>query len=138
WHLGGDGSLSRMAPANVEPRRFTYDPEHPVPTIGGNSCAVGELPADGPGMEPMWARLLNPVLRLRNVLTPGPADQTEAPQFFASRAPHAARPRSLRVAPPLPAPLGAARRARLRVGAALRPDRGNGPGRGAPSRGVER
>jgi len=88
WHLGGDGSLSRVAPANVEPRRFTYDPEHPVPTIGGNYCAVGELPADGPGMEPMWARLLNPVLRLRNVLTPGPADQTEAPEFFASREPY--------------------------------------------------
>jgi len=59
-----------------------------VPTIGGNYCAVGELPADGPGMEPMWARLLNPVLRLRNVLTPGPADQRESPEFFASREPY--------------------------------------------------
>ena len=28
----------------TEPRRFTYDPEDPVPTIGGNYCAVGELP----------------------------------------------------------------------------------------------
>jgi putative CocE/NonD family hydrolase len=88
WHLGADGTLSREAPAAGEPRRFTYDPEHPVPTIGGNYCAVGELPADGPGMEPMWARLLNPVLRLRNVLTPGPADQRESPEFFASSAPY--------------------------------------------------
>jgi putative CocE/NonD family hydrolase len=39
-------------------------------------------------MEPMWARLLNPVLRLRNVLTPGPADQRESPEFFASREPY--------------------------------------------------
>ena len=88
WRLCGDGSLSRDEPASDEPRGFTYDPDHPVPTIGGNYCAVGELPADGPGMEPMWARLLNPVLRLRNVLTPGPADQKESPEFFASRAPY--------------------------------------------------
>jgi len=88
WRLGGDGSLSPDAPASTDARRFTYDPGHPVPTIGGNYCAVGELPADGPGMEPMWARLLNPVLRLRNVLTPGPADQRESPEFFASREPY--------------------------------------------------
>ena len=87
WYLGSDGLLSREQPAADEPRRFTYDPAHPVPTIGGNYCAVGELPADGPGIEPMWARLLNPTLRLRNVLTPGPADQKEAPEFFASREP---------------------------------------------------
>lgn len=89
YHLHGDGSLRPYAPANgAEPRRFTFDPSHPVPTIGGLYCAVGELPADGPGMEPMWARLLNPVLRLRNVLTPGPADQKESPEFFASRDPY--------------------------------------------------
>jgi putative CocE/NonD family hydrolase len=36
----------------------------------------------------MWARLLNPTLRLRNVLTPGPADQKESPEFFASSEPY--------------------------------------------------
>lgn len=36
----------------------------------------------------MWARLLNPTLRLRNVLTPGPADQKESPEFFASAEPY--------------------------------------------------
>ena len=82
-----DGALTESETVG-EPRTFTYDPADPVPTIGGNYCAVGELPADGPGMEPMWARLLNPVLRLRNVLTPGPADQTESPEFFASREPY--------------------------------------------------
>ena len=39
-----------------------------------------------PGMEPAWARLLNPVLRLRDLLTPGPVDQKESPAFFGSRA----------------------------------------------------
>jgi uncharacterized protein len=87
WYLGADGSLARTEPSDGGPRYFTYDPAHPVPTIGGNYCAVGELPAEGPAIEPMWARLLNPTLRLRNVLTPGPADQKEAPEYLGSRAP---------------------------------------------------
>jgi len=39
-------------------------------------------------MEPMWARLLNPVLRLRNIMTPGPADQRESPEYFTAREPY--------------------------------------------------
>jgi uncharacterized protein len=88
YWLHGDGTLSEQDPGHAEPRRFTYDPAHPVPTIGGNYCAVGELPAEGPAIEPAWARLVNPTLRLRNLLTPGPADQAEAPEFFGSRAPY--------------------------------------------------
>ncbi len=88
-YLHGDGSLSKQPPeGEAEPRRYTYDPEDPVPTIGGNYCSVGELPADGPGMEPMWARLLNPVLRLRNILTPGPADQRESAEYVFAREPY--------------------------------------------------
>ena len=37
-----------------------------------------------------WRRLasfLRPVLRLRNIVTPGPADQQETPEFFAARRP---------------------------------------------------
>src|SRR6185503_11026159 len=63
------------------------DPADPVPTIGGNYCAVGEFPAQGEGMEPMWMRLLNPALMLRNIMTPGPADQKEAEEFFTARQP---------------------------------------------------
>jgi predicted acyl esterase len=88
YHLHGDGSLRQEpAPDGDEPRRFTYDPEDPVPTIGGNYCAVGELPAAGEGMEPMWMRLLNPALLLRNIMTPGPADQVEGDAYFTSRLP---------------------------------------------------
>ena len=89
YHLRADGSLSLEPPAGEEePRRYTYDPAHPVPTIGGNYCSVGELPAEGAGMEPAWSRFLSPVLRLRNILTPGPADQQETPEFFAAREPY--------------------------------------------------
>jgi uncharacterized protein len=86
WHLNADGSLARDERPG-EPRRFVYDPEDPVPTIGGNYCAVGEFPPPGEGMEPMWMRLLNPALLMRNIMTPGPADQKETEEFFTARQP---------------------------------------------------
>ncbi len=119
WHLGPEGTLGREQPRPGEPRRFTFDPAHPVPTIGGNYCAVGELPAEGPGIEPMWARLVNPTLRLRNVLTPGPADQKESPEYFGSRAPYprlSQRPDVLVYrSEPLEEPLEVTGRARVRL-----------------------
>jgi uncharacterized protein len=88
-HLHGDGSLRAEAPAvAAEPRTFTYDPDDPVPTIGGLYCAVGEFPSGEGEIEPMWARLLNPALLLRNIQTPGAADQKESAEFFTAREPY--------------------------------------------------
>jgi hypothetical protein len=87
FHLRGDGSLRADEPGGPEPRRFVYDPEDPVPTIGGLYCAVGELPPVGEGMEPAWMRLLNPALLLRNIMTPGPADQVETEEYFTAQEP---------------------------------------------------
>jgi hypothetical protein len=89
YYLHADGSLSPELPAaGAEPRRFTFDPAHPVPTLGGLYCSIGELPAEGAGMEQAWARFLSPVLRLRDLLTPGPVDQKEGPRFFGSQEPY--------------------------------------------------
>lgn len=88
FYLHGDGRLSPSKPrTSAAPRRYRFDPSHPVPTLGGLYCSVGELPQGEAGMEPAWARLLSPVLRLRDLLTPGPVDQKEDPAFFGSRAP---------------------------------------------------
>lgn len=88
-YLQSDGGLTgELPPADAETRQFTYDPEDPVPTIGGNYCAVGEFPDEGSDIEPMWARLLNPALRLRNIMTPGPADQKESAAYFTAREPY--------------------------------------------------
>lgn len=84
WLSGG--SLSETE-AEGPARTFVYDPEDPVPTIGGLFCAVGEFPREGEGLEPMWMRLLNPALMLRNIMTPGPADQKESEEFFTARQP---------------------------------------------------
>ncbi len=89
YFLHVDGSLAPAAPPAAAPARtFTFDPAHPVPTIGGLHCSIGELPADGAGMEQAWARFLSPVLRLRDLLTPGPADQAESPAIFGSEEPY--------------------------------------------------
>ena len=89
-HLHHEGLLRPEPPAgDVPPLTYTFDPEHPVPSIGGLLCQIGELPADGASdQEAMWTRFLNPVLRLRNVLAPGPTHQRESPAVFAAREPY--------------------------------------------------
>jgi putative CocE/NonD family hydrolase len=63
YHLHADGGLD-PAPSSDGSLSFDFDPAHPVPTIGG---AMSSL-------EP--------------VATAGSWDQTEAPEFFGSRAPY--------------------------------------------------
>ena len=36
FYLRADGALSQTAPANEEPDHYVYDPDNPVPTLGGN------------------------------------------------------------------------------------------------------
>ncbi len=42
--LDGDGSLGLEAPTREAKDEFVYDPENPVPTVGGTLCCVGKLP----------------------------------------------------------------------------------------------
>jgi hypothetical protein len=90
FHLHGDGGLrAEPPPTGAAPLAYTYDPAHPVPSIGGLLCQIGELPdTGGSDQEQMWTRFVNPVLRLRNVLTPGPDHQQETPAVFGSREPY--------------------------------------------------
>jgi putative CocE/NonD family hydrolase len=39
--LAGDGILSATPPPSDKPDNFTYDPEHPVTSYGGNVCCTG-------------------------------------------------------------------------------------------------
>jgi putative CocE/NonD family hydrolase len=65
YYLHGDGALApRMPAAGAVPLSFDYDPQHPVPTIGG-SVTSGEP-----------------------VMAGGAYDQTEGPRFFGSREPY--------------------------------------------------
>jgi hypothetical protein len=47
--VGGDGVLSTATPKADAPKdTFTYDPDNPVPTLGGNNCCDSNLVRMGP------------------------------------------------------------------------------------------
>ena len=46
--LAGDGALSLLAPGTEKKDEFDYDPQNPVPTIGGRLCCGQAIPP-GPG-----------------------------------------------------------------------------------------
>ena len=63
---GSDGfsySVEIIGPA-VPPRTYTFDPEHPVPTVGGSLCGIMELPPETGDLDQMWRRFISPVARL--------------------------------------------------------------------------
>ncbi len=60
----GGGLATNLPPDSAEPTRFLFDPERPVPTIGGN------ISSGQPIMEP------------------GGFDQRESPRFYGSRSPY--------------------------------------------------
>jgi putative CocE/NonD family hydrolase len=43
----GDGTLNPVLPAADKPDSFTYDPENPVPSYGGNVCCTGNAVQGG-------------------------------------------------------------------------------------------
>ena len=46
WYFQTDGSLQTVLPGNNAPVSYTYDPEHPVPTIGGANLEIPAGPRD--------------------------------------------------------------------------------------------
>ncbi len=45
--LSGDGTLSTTLPEDEPPDRYTYNPDNPVPTLGGNNCCSPNIVAWG-------------------------------------------------------------------------------------------
>ena len=84
----GGGLTESLPPANESSRTYTFDPNHPVPTLGGSLCGIMELPPDNGDLDAMWKRFQNPVTRLRHMVTTGPCDQKEDPSVFAAQAPY--------------------------------------------------
>jgi len=52
----GDGELSLTAPGSERPDRFDYDPQNPVPTIGGRLCCGQALPPGPADQRPNESR----------------------------------------------------------------------------------
>lgn len=69
---------------------FIFDPENPVPTIGGSLCGLMEMPHDAGNLDDMWARFLSPVLKLRHIVGLAAADQRESADLFGGQIPNRA------------------------------------------------
>lgn len=54
--LRGDGVLSTSRPAGAEADHYVYDPDNPVPTLGGNDCCGAPIPIGPLDQRPVEAR----------------------------------------------------------------------------------
>jgi putative CocE/NonD family hydrolase len=52
----GDGSLTWEAPGDERPDSYRYDPENPVPSLGGNNCCGTPTPAGPKDQRPIENR----------------------------------------------------------------------------------
>jgi hypothetical protein len=52
----GDGVLSAEVRTGSEADHFTYDPDNPVPTLGGNDCCGAPIPAGPVDQRPIESR----------------------------------------------------------------------------------
>jgi len=85
-HAGGDLSPETPA-ADVPPRRYVYDPNHPVPTLGGSLAGIMEA-SESSNIDQAWRRFTNPMLRLKHIVVLGPVHQREAADVFAAEEPY--------------------------------------------------
>ena len=91
FHAGGLLD-PRLPDVNAPPARYTFDPNYPVPTLGGNVTGFYELVPLGEGMV---AEYTPPRARMRTIVLDGPMHQREEPGIIGARAPYrplAARP----------------------------------------------
>lgn len=73
-HLHADGRLDAAQPAeHVAPRSYRYDPQDPVPTIGGSISSMAEVPHDAPAVD-AFHRLPH-AQRIVSLVAPGGYDQ---------------------------------------------------------------
>ncbi|MBK9169206.1 MAG: CocE/NonD family hydrolase [Bryobacterales bacterium] len=52
----GDGTVSAKPPKGAASDRFVYDPNNPVPTLGGNDCCGAPIPAGPVDQRPVESR----------------------------------------------------------------------------------
>ena len=71
---------------------YRYDPDHPVPTVGGNPLAFTELPEGDGRLDAIWSLLQSPLTRLefegRDIVPLGAQHQQEKEGFFGTTSPY--------------------------------------------------
>jgi putative CocE/NonD family hydrolase len=83
-YLTPGGALADLPPTDLEASSsFDFDPDNPVPTISANISSLSDY-SEGPADLPP---LLIPVVRRRNIVQQGGADQSTRPDVFAAKPP---------------------------------------------------
>jgi putative CocE/NonD family hydrolase len=87
FYLHGDGSLRQEAPADASASTtYSFDPAHPVPSIGGNVSSLRDvLPLPAGIADPSYAGRGQ---RTADVMAPGGFDQRERPDVHGCRPPY--------------------------------------------------
>ncbi|MCW5858774.1 MAG: UbiD family decarboxylase, partial [Caldilineales bacterium] len=67
---------------------FTYDPAHPVPTIGASSSGLMEIAPLGDGLDEFWGKAISPWARLRSIVMEGAGHQAETPDLVGALPPY--------------------------------------------------
>jgi uncharacterized protein len=89
YYFHVDGGLCQEPPVvEAASLGYDFDPNHPVPTIGGSLCGIMELPPETDALDDMWRRFLSPVLRLRHIVATGAMHQQETPAVFGAQPPY--------------------------------------------------
>ncbi|MDP9227173.1 MAG: CocE/NonD family hydrolase [Actinomycetota bacterium] len=88
FYLHPGGLLTtKQPPADAAPARFTFDPEHPVPTVGGAGTVLLELMPTG-HVDPLDIDHLSIRYWWRMMTVLGPTHQKEEPGMVAARPPY--------------------------------------------------
>lgn len=89
FYLHADGTLAAQAPhPSAQSRSFTFDPSHPLPTIGAASSGLMELVPLSDRLDPFWSKSVSPWLRLNSIVIEGAAHQKEEPGIVGARPPY--------------------------------------------------
>ncbi len=89
YYLRSGGGLSTEVPGQNDPRaEYSFDPANPVPTIAANVTGFFEMVPVAEGIEPHFARFVPGRIRMRSIVMPGAADQTEAAHILGARPPY--------------------------------------------------
>lgn len=89
FYLQADGSLVTQSPNHpITQRSFTFDPSHPVPTIGAACSGFIELVPLSDKLDPFWSKNIPPTLRFNSVVIEGGAHQKEEPHSVGARPPY--------------------------------------------------
>jgi len=88
YYLHSDGLLSDDASADASASlSFSFDPNHPVPTVGGPVTGFYEM-VQLPELDPFWLTYLPSYVRMRSIVQDGPMDQVEHEGIVGARPPY--------------------------------------------------